>query len=191
MFFMVKDPVPAAGTAAVVEPAKLASGTRLLTQITDFNAGTTTLNTAAVIAPTFHGYYIPYVTGEKSVNAPLTVSGVTYFGTNLPKAPSAMCTPNLGTARGYALNFLTGTSAAGDRNADGTIDQTDLYADLTGGGLPPSPVSGTVCIDGNCKRFCIGCGCTGPECSAIEAAKVHATPDPRRKRVYWYFQKDE
>ncbi len=196
LFFMVKDPVPAAGTTTTVTPAKvdttgLGTATNLLTKITSFNSAATTLDTATVTAAAFDGWYIEYETGEKTVNAPLTISGVTYFGTNLPKAPTALCTPNLGTARGYAVNFLNGTSAAGDRDADGVYEQSDLYSNLTGGGLPPSPVAGTVCIEGNCKRFCIGCDCSGPECSAIEAAKINATPDPRRKRVYWYYRKDQ
>lgn len=45
--------------------------------------------------------------GEKVVNAPLTVGGTVYFGTNRP-TPTAACTPTLGEARSYALNFLTG-----------------------------------------------------------------------------------
>lgn len=192
MFFMVKDPVPAAGTNDAVEPARIdAAGTKLLTKITNFNNSTTSLNTATVTSSSFNGWYIEYDIGEKTVNAPLTVSGVTYFATNLPKAPTALCTPNLGTARGYAVNFLNGTSAMGVRNADGSVTKSDAYANLTGGRLPPSPVAGTVCIGDNCKRFCIGCACTGPECSPIDASKLHATPDPRRKRVYWYFKKDE
>ena len=192
MFFMVKDPVPAGGTTDAVEPARVdADGTKRLIEVTNFNAATTSLTTATVTGADFHGWYIPFDKGEKTVNAPLTISGVTYFGTNLPKPPEASCTPNLGIARGYALNFLSGTSAAGDRDANSRIDKSDLYANLIGGGLPPSPVAGTVCIDGNCKRFCIGCGSNDPKGSAIEASKVHATPDPRRKRVFWYYKKDE
>src|SRR5206468_12566598 len=46
--------------------------------------------------------------GEKGVNAPTTVGGFTFFGTNAPDAPSKnSCNANLGTARSYQIGFLT------------------------------------------------------------------------------------
>ncbi len=106
-----------------------------------------------------NGYYITLALGEKSVNAPTTVFGTTYFGTNTPVAPSATsCLSNLGVAKGYALNPFDGSYSSN------TFD---------GGGLPPSPVSGLVGIDIPAtaatadspaipastilRKFCIGC----------------------------------
>ncbi len=48
--------------------------------------------------------------GEKVVNAPITIGGVVYFGTNTPK-PADVCTSDLGEARSYALNFFSGEGA--------------------------------------------------------------------------------
>lgn len=153
------------------------------------------------LADTFKGWYISYLdgadtfTGEKTVNAPHTVGGVVFFGTNRPmleseKANKAQCSPDLGVARGYAVNFLYGT-AAFDRDGDGQYTRNDLYANFVGGGLPPSSVSGVVNVDGKLVRFMIGGGGTGVESSSIEGAKVTAAPSTRRTRSFWYFRKDQ
>ncbi|MBI4983925.1 MAG: hypothetical protein HZC24_00850 [Rhodocyclales bacterium] len=179
-FFLVKDTVATGTDPTTLVPIKFSD----LTQVTDFDADTTTLDpTQAAVK----GWYIDFETGEKAVNAPLTVGGVTFFGTNRPLTAGEVaalnsCTPDLGVARGYAINFLTGT-AAYDRG---------LYTTFVGGGLPPSPVSGVVQIDGeNTMRFVIGSGGTGSEGSSIEGAKIEAAPSSRRTRAFWYFRKDE
>lgn len=136
------------------------------------------------------GYYISLENGEKTVNAALTVAGVTYFGTNKPTPPSpSACTSNLGIARGYAINFASGTAVA-DRNSDGSVNRNDLYTTFTGGGLPPSPVTGVVEVDGKYIRFVIGGGGMGTAGSSIEGVKVQADPASTRTPVYWYFKKD-
>lgn len=189
-FYMIKDtlavgadvPTSTATTNAVTESQ--------LTQISNFNASTTTIDATA---STFKGWYIPYDSGEKSVNAALTVAGTTFFGTNMPKAVDPKsCEANLGIARGYALNFLTGTSAFGDRTGNGNINKSDMYATFQGGGLPPSPVSGVVQIsDSKTVRFVIGGGGTGTSGSVIEGTKLQVNPSGARTRVFWYFKKDE
>lgn len=182
-FFMIKDTVQVGTDPSTVTPTVFGD----LEEVTDFNGTTSLIN---AYDATFKGWKISYQTGEKTVNAPLTVAGTTYFGTNKPKASSAnQCTANLGVARGYAINFLKGTSAVGDRDLDGTIGVTDLYTDFTGGGLPPSAVSGVVKIGDKFERFVIGGGC-GTSGSNIEGCKVQANPSSSRTQVYWYFKKD-
>lgn len=182
-FFMIKDTVQV-GTDPSTVTATLFTD---LTQVTDFNGTTSVIN---AFDSAFKGWYIAYQTGEKSVNAPLTVAGITFFGTNKPKPSDAnQCTSNLGTARGYAINFLNGTSAVGDRNLDGAVNVTDAYTEFKGGGLPPSPVSGVVKIGDKFERFVIGGGC-GTTGSTIEGCKVQANPSSNRTQVYWYFKKD-
>jgi type IV pilus assembly protein PilY1 len=122
--------------------------------------------------------------GEKAVNAPTTIGGNTFFGTNTPLAPdSSVCQANLGTARGYSVNIVTGASK---------------FVEFAGGGLPPSPVAG-VFQDDNGKKylFCIGCGnpdptCTGPDCtSPLGGIKPPIPITPVRSRVYWYRDHDK
>lgn len=186
-FYMVKDLLQV-GASNTVATAVVDSE---LTEITEFNnASTSKLDPTD---PAIKGWKISFETGEKSVNAPLTVGGVTFFGTNKPVSGTpTSCSPNLGVARGYAVNFLSGTSAVNDRDANGTINKTDLYSVFKGGGLPPSPVSGVVQIDASkTVRFIIGSGGTGVAGSTIEGVKTQANPSGTRARVFWYFKKDD
>lgn len=157
---------------------------------TDLNITQSTLVNNTPVAPatsatydgTQDGYYITLGTGEKVVNAPLTVAGYTYFGTNTPATPSSnSCTSNLGTARGYQVAPLLGT-------------QNSVIYD--GGGLPPSPVAGSVIVNVNgtdmVLPFCIGCG--GAPDDTCRSALCGATPpitvSTSRSRTYWYKQTD-
>jgi type IV pilus assembly protein PilY1 len=137
------------------------------------------------------GYYVTLTgAGEKVVNAPLTVKGTTFFGTNAPTEKSATSCSNLGLARGYALDPFT--AKYGSTNYEG-------------GGLPPSAVSGIVAVknaDGKTvlKDFCMGCGgadnlqagggttsgTTADQKSAF-GAKDPGKPVPKKvRRTYWY-----
>jgi len=114
--------------------------------------------------------------GEKSVNAPTTTGGFTFFGTNTPIPPDpSVCQPNLGTARGYRINFLTGESK---------------FVVFDGGGLPPSPVAGAVVINGQTVPFLIGGGNpdgTNPDdLSPVGGQEPPIPITPLRSRIYWY-----
>lgn len=130
-----------------------------------------------------YGYYITLGAGEKVVNAPLVTAGYVFFGTNQPTAPSAnSCTSSLGVAKGYRLQPFAGQYAS---------------VNFSGGGLPPSPVSGVVNIkqaDGTYIQtpFLIGGGnpdCVGSDCaSALGGQKPPISVSTRRTRTYWYQQ---
>ena len=129
------------------------------------------------------GFYVTLAgAGEKGVNAPTTVGGLVYFGTNQPIVPSTTtCQANLGTARSYSVNFLTGASN---------------FSLLDGGGLVPSPVFGivTVNVGGTERRlpFLIGggggSGADGR--SGLGAQKPIIPVKNIRKRTYWYRETD-
>jgi len=145
----------------------------------------------------YKGFYINLThSGEKVVNAPTTVGGLTVFGTNTPIAPDPdICNANLGLARGYAVDPFTARG---------------YFSQFNGGGLPPSPVSGQVQIGANRYFFLIGgpnsqepegtsgggaptplkVTCT-TEKAAIGACKVNIEPPPIRTRTYWYREHDE
>ncbi|KZC39385.1 MULTISPECIES: pilus assembly protein [Rhodanobacter] len=136
---------------------------------------------------TTSGFYVTLThSGEKAVNAPLTVAGYTYFGTNTPADPKlnpGMCYPNLGIARGYAINFRTGEG----QNSNG-------YIVFDGGGLPPSPVFGLVEVNpgsGVYTPVLIGGGNQtgtggGNNSSALGAQRVTPPNTGKRKRTYWF-----
>ena len=196
-FYMVKD----------MHTGNDAKATPLQTLVTE--SGSASLKDITPIAPatttsydgTLNGYYLTLGIGEKVVNAPLTVAGYTYFGTNTPATPSSnSCTANLGIARGYQIKPLTGKS------------NSVIY---DGGGLPPSPVAGTVAVTGSDGKvyllpFCIGCGggtslsspLTSPTgggvpvvppapCkSALCGGKPPIDISTSRSRTYWYKESD-
>lgn len=113
--------------------------------------------------------------GEKGVNAPTTVGGFVYFGTNQPKPPTS-CKPDLGQARSYKVNFLTG-------------DTTRIF--FNGGGLLPSPVFGvvTVNVDGKPRQlpFLIGGGGSFADGkSGLGAQKPVIPIKVKKQRTYWY-----
>lgn len=129
------------------------------------------------------GFYVTLAgAGEKGVNAPTTVGGLVYFGTNQPIVPSTTsCQANLGTARSYSVHFLTGAS---------NIRQLD------GGGLVPSPVFGIVTVNvGGTDRqvpFLIGGGGgSGADGRSGLGAQKPVIPTKNiRKRTYWYRETD-
>lgn len=173
-FYMIKDPNTGNdGSNTVFTEADL----------TDITSTSNPTVTTLTYDDSLHGYYVTLGTGEKVVNAPLTVAGNTYFGTNTPATPSAnSCTTNLGTAKGYMINPLSGTS------------NNVIY---DGGGLPPSAVAGNVEINVNGETkvmpFCIGCG--GDSNSDCKKSGLCGTNPPinvstSRSRTYWYKETD-
>ncbi|GAB3369976.1 hypothetical protein GCM10027514_02540 [Azotobacter armeniacus] len=120
-------------------------------------------------ADTVQGYYINLPNaGEKGVNAPVTVAGKTYFGTNYPDVPKAnSCTADLGIALAYTLDFNTGK-----------LD----FTKFVGGGLPPSPVTGLVNIGEETVPFIIGG--SGPTTFDPSIPEIELSNN--RKRAYWY-----
>ena len=135
---------------------------------------------------TLSGFYITLPnTGEKVVNAPTSIGGFTYFGTNQPTTPSNLtCTNGRGTARDYQVNFVTGETTSG------TLDT---------GGLPPSPVAGLVNVtDSNGDTlmvpFLLGGNpsstCVGPDCrSSLGGTRPPIPINATRRRLYWYLDK--
>ncbi|MFD2270054.1 hypothetical protein ACFS07_00235 [Undibacterium arcticum] len=120
-FYMLKD----------MKTGKDGSGQTTVTDVDLFDATSTNY----VDDVTKRGFFTSTSSqGKKAVNAPLTLSGITSFGTNQPNLPSTTsCTSDLGVARGYSVSLFSGEHAA-------TV--------LDGGGLPPSPVAGVVTVDG-------------------------------------------
>ena len=180
-FYMLKD--TSTGTSVATGWTTITES--LLTDETGAAAGTTPPYSST---STTSGFYVTLDhPGEKAVNAPLTVAGYTYFGTNTPADPKLdtnMCYPNLGIARGYAINFLTGAGL----NSNG-------YIVFDGGGLPPSPVFGLVAVNPDTPNVytpvLIGGGNQtgtggGNNSSALGSQKVTPPNTGKRKRTYWF-----
>lgn len=126
------------------------------------------------------GCYLNFPSGEKVVNAPVTSLGVTYFATNKPMTASpTSCLSNLGQAKIYSAPLFCRTAS----------EQI-----LTGGGLPPSPVTGIVrveyTVNGQTQSKNVGfiIGAPNTKKSGIEGSKVQPSATPVRRKNYWYIE---
>jgi Tfp pilus tip-associated adhesin PilY1 len=127
--------------------------------------------------------------GEQAVTSTIIFGGLIFFSTNRPVAvPVGACANNLGEARGYALNLLNASGAADTLNICGGARNVVFV----GGGLPPSPVTGTVPVGGKETTVMIGGAPRGGGTAcAICGNKVTPTITQRRQRVYWYTDSDK
>ena len=172
-FFMVKDTSTALGTPASNTVQRLSNL---------FNATSTAWDGS------LNGFYLTFATGEKAVNAPLTVNGTVFFSTNKPIDSDNTCAANLGQARAYGVSPFDGTAVSNV---------------LQGGGMPPSAVAGVVQITTGSgdsatttnEKFCIGCGISGSQLggtnnnpcnSALENCNVGKVIPKNLRRTYWY-----
>jgi hypothetical protein len=108
--------------------------------------------------------------GEQVVTSAVIASGMISFSTNRPVPPSATsCSANLGEARGYWFNLISGSGKIGVAGLCGG-NRSAIFA---GGGLPPSPIVGTVTINGRPVTVIIGAaqraGEQAPDCIPTSA----------------------
>ena len=121
--------------------------------------------------------------GEQVVTSAVIAGGMVSFSTNRPVPPSgSSCSAGLGEARGYWVNLLNGSGTIGVTNICGGR-RSSIFA---GGGLPPSPVMGTVAINGKPVTVIIGAAQReGTASSPIASQKIRPAVNGKRKTVYW------
>jgi Tfp pilus tip-associated adhesin PilY1 len=121
--------------------------------------------------------------GEQAVTSAVIAGGMVTVSTNRPIPPvTGTCSTALGEARGYWVNLY---NASGAMNVAGNCggDRSGIFA---GGGLPPSPVIGTVPIDGVPTTVLIGAiQRQGGASSPIAPQKLRPTIPSIRKPRYW------
>lgn len=121
--------------------------------------------------------------GEQTVGSAVIVGGLVTFSTNRPvPASDGSCTTALGEARGYWVNLFNASGAIGVSGAcDGTRSSV-----FVGGGLPPSPVLGTVPINGKPTTVVIGAPQKqGGASSQYSPQLVKPLIKSKRKMKYW------
>jgi type IV pilus assembly protein PilY1 len=126
------------------------------------------------------GWSLGMNTSEQVVTSAITVFGTVTFSTHQPTGVQTdACTPSLGTARVYNINY---------RNAAPIAGFLQRGSEIAGGGLPPSPVAGQVILDdGSIVPFIIGSGVD----SALQGGLPPTPPTVSRpkSRVYWNIKK--
>ena len=90
---------------------------------------------------------------------------------------------NLGEARGYSVNLLNASGAIGTQAICGGT-RSSIF---TGGGLPPSPVTALIPINGKPTSVLFGgAHRSGGASSSIGAQQLKASMSGRRTRIYWH-----
>lgn len=202
-FFYPPDVVISRGFSAVLvgsgdreKPLGLASNDRFFTLYDTRTVKGTPGTAPAALTPgdlgdvtgtgaTPQGCYLPMdgASGEKIVNAPTTVGGITYFASNKPPQPSPnACSANLGVATAYAAPLF--------------CKSTVTRGNIRGGGLPPSVVAGTALVTykdpvtGENKERAVTFRIGGPNAkeSALEVSPIPSTVSSSRRRRYWFLE---
>lgn len=175
-FYGIRDDVATVGSITSVAGYGAASIGTDLTDLVNVT-GKSTVDLTAIEAK--KGWFMelssastPY---EQVVTTPLTIGGVTYFSTYQAKTGDSGSCTNLGTGRGYQIDFQTGIQKP--NNAGELLPTTFITP-----GIPPSPVGGVVSIDGKTKAFCIGC----PNPSPVAPKEIVPDVKKNRKPVYRY-----
>ena len=133
-----------------------------------------------------YGWYMDLTangTGEQTVTSALIIGGMTTFSTNRPVPNSAACTTALGEARGYFVNLLNGSGSIGVAATCGGA-RSGIFV---GGGLPPTPVAGTVTVNGKPKTVLVGAIQRGANTasSPLSGQEVRPPISSKRSRIYW------
>jgi Tfp pilus tip-associated adhesin PilY1 len=179
-FYMFIDKFPAAGTV------DLDGAT--MDNFTSATACTTTLTAGN------DGWFMALPDrGEQTVTSSVIFGGTVFFSTNHAQDLVAnSCGTNLGEAKGYAVNLLNASGVVGSGGLCGGT-RSGVF---TGGGLPPSPVVGTVPVrqpDGSLKPISVligGVNLGGNTSSPIGAQQPPVPIKQIRSRIYWYKKGD-
>lgn len=181
-FFMLKDK-PADGTWLSDESTTCGGNFLCVDSLLAISNDGTPASQAALDAK--KGWYLTLSPKEQVVTSAVVVFGEVTFSTHIPTVPDAnACTTALGTAQVYNINYLD-ASAVGNAGT--------LYSQVSGGGLPPSPVSGMVTVTNPVTGqpmtvpFIIGASPESPVEVKLKTSGSGVTGN--KERVYWYIQK--
>jgi type IV pilus assembly protein PilY1 len=170
-------------------PVASAVQNRFFVFVDKFDGTTTDLdtlqdNTAAIVAGTSPscstGWRLdlrgdpagPARVGEQTVTSSLIAGGRVFWNTSrATSAAAGTCDSDLGEARGYSAGLFCGEVSS---------------TTYVGGGLPISPVLGTVTLaDGSVVTVCIGCAMKPGQESPFTPGQVNPAPAPTRTKMFW------
>src|SRR5439155_25091350 len=127
--------------------------------------------------------------GEQTVTSSVIFGGTVFFSTNhAVQTADNSCALNLGEAKGYAVNLLNASGVIGT----GGLCGGQRAGTFTGGGLPPSPVVGTVPVrqaDGTTKAISVLIGGINLDTGTGSPIGAQQPPVPIkqiRSPGYWY-----
>jgi type IV pilus assembly protein PilY1 len=176
-FFMVKD-LPSNSDWLTDEIATCGSAIICLNSLVSIASGGADPDAADLAAK--KGWALALRDHEQSVTSSITVFGTTTFSTHTPTVPvTGSCSSNLGTARVYNVRYSNAAAIGAANNRD---------AEISGGGLPPSPVAGMVELDdGSIVPFVIGAVVDSPLESMLPSSPSSGTQP--KSVTYWLSEK--
>ena len=180
-FFKVRDK-PASATWLSDESTRC-GGVSVLCMDSLNSAGSVAGTCGANMPAESKGYALTLRATEQVVTSAATRFGVTTYSTHMPTVPvPGTCGSNLGKVHVYNLNIATATPIKGTTCAD----------EVTGGGLPPSPVKVDVCMNEDCTDtdpITIGGSKDSPVQTGQDPTETDKMGAKGKRRVYWYIQK--
>ncbi|HAT32628.1 MAG TPA: hypothetical protein DCW29_17840 [Janthinobacterium sp.] len=177
-FYVYRDDLSATSANNLDEPALMSN----------FSGATTCATVGVLPSSTPKGWFMDLNQngpGEQTVTSAAIIGGMVVFSTNRPVPPSAgSCTTTLGEARGYWVNLFNASGAIDTTQSCGT--STPRSSVFVGGGLPPSPVTGIVTINGKPTSVIIGASQKNGGASTSISPQQISPPIPmNRKTIYW------
>lgn len=130
------------------------------------------------------GWWLALSATEQVVTSAITLLGEVTFSTHQPAVPVlGACGSNLGETRVYNIKYLNAAAVSG-------VGVSGRYQDVSGDGLPPSPVIAFVKLDsGIIVPVKFGASPDGPIAPTLGGTQLPGSPLGRPKsRVYWYIQ---
>ncbi len=120
--------------------------------------------------------------GEQVVTSAVIVGGLVAFSTNRAIYQPNVCAP-LGEARGYLVNLFNSSGTIGSADATCGASRSSPFV---GGGLPPSPVVGTVMVDGRPVTILIGAANKkGGTSTSLQGQEGFTLKPQRRYRIFY------
>jgi type IV pilus assembly protein PilY1 len=180
-FYMLMDKPTVASW--LTEESTVCSGTDVLCHASLAHILSTA--TAPANLGTKKGWRMELREKEQVVTSAVVMFGELTFSTHQPTTQNSnTCTNSLGTARVYNMSYLDATPPPDKPR--GSI--------ISGGGLPPSPVSGVVRLPCNgCDKpeltvpFIIGSDASSP--LEVRLKEGSSSAGKNKERVYWYIRK--
>jgi type IV pilus assembly protein PilY1 len=180
-FFMLKDR-PSEATWLSDETATCGSGVLCLSSLLEI--GNNASNPEQEDLDAKKGWYLTLSPSEQVVTSAVVLFGEITFSTHIPANPDPdACTSNLGIARVYNIGYLNAGAVGGSNSRFGQI---------SGGGLPPSPVSGLVTVENPntgepmTVPFIIGANPDSPVEVTLKSGSSGSAGN--KERVYWYIE---
>lgn len=166
-YFFVLEDQPQDENWLSSESGTCTAGVICMDSLLAVSAGTPPTSEALALAA--KGWYLEMAPTEQVVTSAVTGLGTVIFSTHIPAVQTPGVCSSLGIAKSYRVNYQQAIAT---------------NVEVTGGGLPPSPVIVQIILDdGTEATVCISCG--ENRFDVDDPFEVSVLPVQPKARVYW------